>query len=268
MDWIFKAGQVKSGVESMDWEQHYAAIRKRLSLNFAGDEASARMLDGLLSDADARGLLKPLLKGKPCLVFGAGPSLEGDFYRLEKKGLLRRTATVVADGATTLFLKDGIIPDVVVTDLDGPHDDLVAASKKGSVFIVHAHGDNQKAIASVVPRLSGPVIGSTQTKPFGRLHVFGGFTDGDRAVAVALRFEASPLILAGMDFGITPGHYSHEYDVDVKREKLVIAGELIQAMAGETSVPLYNVTGKGDDVEGVSRIGVEDLVGVLEDAGE
>ena len=42
----------------------------------------------------------------------------------------------------------------------------------------------------------------------GKVHNFGGFTDGDRCVFLANHFKAKKIILLGMDFGTRIGKYS------------------------------------------------------------
>ena len=47
-----------------------------------------------------------------------------------KEGLLQKTVTVVADGATTAFVQiSGTAPNVIVTDLDGIISDIIYAQK-------------------------------------------------------------------------------------------------------------------------------------------
>jgi hypothetical protein len=67
-------------------------------------------------------------------------------------------------------------------------------------------------------------MGTTQSRPFGRLHNFGGFTDGDRAVLMA-RHLGAPTRLLGFDFD-TP-RLKEGRDVEVKKRKLAWARRLI-----------------------------------------
>ena len=60
------------------------------------------------------------------------------------------------------------------------------------------------------------VIGSTQTKSFGKMENFGGFTDGDRCVFLAEYFNAKKIVLIGMDFGREIGKYSKNNVVNPK----------------------------------------------------
>ena len=71
---------------------------------------------------------------------------------------------IAADGATSVLLKAGVVPEIIVTDLDGCMDDILRANQMGSIVVVHAHGDNQDLLREYVPQLRN-VIGTTQTRP-------------------------------------------------------------------------------------------------------
>jgi uncharacterized Rossmann fold enzyme len=71
-----------------------------------------------------------------------------------------------------------------------------------------------------VPRLPGPVVGTTQAAPLPNVHNFGGFTDGDRAVFAADHLGASRIVIIGFDLDDT--------SVDpFKRGKLAWARKLL-----------------------------------------
>jgi len=132
---------------------------------------------------------------------------------------------VAADGATSVLLGEGMLPAVIVSDLDGNVEDIVRASQAGSVVVVHAHGDNMDKIGEQVPRLVR-VVGTTQSRPIEGVHNFGGFTDGDRCVFLARHFGAAEVRLVGFDFDdptVTPR----------KRKKLQWARVLIDLASRE-----------------------------------
>ena len=111
-----------------------------------------------------------------------------------------------ADGATTRLLAAGVLPDVIVTDLDGFLPDILAANESGSAVVVHAHGDNMAALKEYVPRLRR-VLGTTQAEPVEGIYNFGGFSDGDRCVFLARNFGASKIKIIGFDYddpNVTP----------------------------------------------------------------
>jgi len=137
---------------------------------------------------------------------------------------------IAADGATSYLLERGVIPDIVVTDLDGRMEDLIRAAHGGAVMVVHAHGDNLDKLVEFVPDLMevATVIGTCQCRPVGKIWNFGGFTDGDRAVFLADHLGARKIALYGMDFKGEIGRYSYSADTEVKRKKLAWTEGLVK----------------------------------------
>ena len=86
------------------------------------------------------------------------------------------------------------------------------------------------------------VIGTTQTKKFGKLENFGGFTDGDRCVFLAEYFDASKIILIGMDFGQKIGKYSKHQVVNrrTKIKKLKFGKMIVEWLATKSTAELYS----------------------------
>ena len=154
---------------------------------------------------------------------------------------------VAADGATTALIEQKVAPDIVATDLDGKLDDILLANIRGANIIVHAHGDNIDKIATVTSFFNN-VLGTTQAQPVGNLYNFGGFTDGDRALFLAVALGASEIILAGMDFGDMVTKYSRpniEKDVekadDFKKKKLMYAEKFTQWIVDNEDVDVINL---------------------------
>ncbi len=200
------------------------------------------------------------------IIFGAGPSLKGNLHQLQELEQLHELkldefSIFAADGATTALLEEDLIPDVVVTDLDGKMENIYQANKEGAVLVVHAHGDNQEKLKKHVPQLD-KVIGTTQSQPVGRVRNWGGFTDGDRAVFLAVELGVRSIILAGMDFGTNTTHYSRpelgsavaEAD-EIKQLKLQYAKELVEWVAKHEDVRILNISG-GETIKGVKDIPV------------
>jgi uncharacterized Rossmann fold enzyme len=205
-------------MEFDEWEPLYRRILADFGFDRSEDERSASILADLLHEsagtlADLRGIIS----GREVAVCGNAPSLTSDLRSIKQDQII-----IAADGATTVLLKNRMIPDVIVTDLDGTIEDIISASKKGSFVVVHAHGDNIPAIRSVVPRLRGTrVLGTTQSEPFDNIYNFGGFSDGDRCVFLAKAFHAASVTLLGFDYD--------DPDVgEIKRKKLVWAKRLIE----------------------------------------
>ena len=205
-------------MEFDEWEPLYTEILADFGFDRSEDEKSARILAGMLGGSAGRLQdLEDSISGRAVAVCGNAPSLASDLQSIGQDQII-----IAADGATTVLLKNRMIPDVIVTDLDGIIDDIVSASKKGSFVVVHAHGDNIPAVRSVVPRLErARVLGTTQSEPFDNIHNFGGFSDGDRCVFLAKAFHARSIALFGFDYD--------DPDVgEIKRKKLIWAKRLIE----------------------------------------
>ena len=230
------------------WRPQYEKIVHQLNLNKKTDEAAAEVLNDLLPKPDIK-RLRNLIKGKECIVLGAGPSLDDDIEKLGGAGFLNKTL-IAADGATSAVLKHRN-PEIIVTDLDGVVNDQLEAWRRGSWIVVHAHGDNVPQVREIVPKLNERIIGTTQVEPFGKLYNFGGFTDGDRAAFMAHELGAKKIYLAGMDLGSKIGKHSGAKDVKRKLVKLEICGKLLAWLAGELDAKLINLTGHGEFVPNV-----------------
>jgi uncharacterized Rossmann fold enzyme len=199
------------------WEPIYQSILQDFSFSPGRDEEAAMLLAKLLRDREP--LLctaEAIVAGHSAIVCGNAPSLEKELERLQE----RDAVFLAADGATSVLLRHGIVPDIVVTDLDGPFPAILKANQMGSIAVVHAHGDNLDALNSYVPKLVR-IIGTVQCRPPPGLYNFGGFTDGDRCVFLARELGAASIKLVGFDFedeGVTPR----------KKRKLEWARKLIE----------------------------------------
>ena len=186
-----------------DWEPYYRAILADFGWTAEGDEAAARIMAPLLPDpGPSLARLKALIEGRDVLVCGKAPQLAEDLKGIDRK----RYTVIAADGATSTLLSNGIVPDVVVSDLDGNHADLLKADQEGALVLAHAHADNVPAVRELVPRLRH-VIGTTQARPFDQVYNFGGFSDGDRCVFLAKEFGARSIRIIGFDLddrNVTP----------------------------------------------------------------
>ncbi len=232
------------------WKPWYDRIVERLGLDRKADERAARVLDELLPEPEPGGL-RELVRGRECIVFGAGPSLDADLKRLEGAGYLNKVL-LAADGATSAVLKYRN-PEIIVTDLDGAVDDQLKAWRGGSWLVVHAHGDNVEQVRKFIPNLKDRVIGTTQVEPFGKLFNFGGFTDGDRATFMAHELGAGKIYLAGMDLGPRIGRYSGRKNIERKLKKFEICKELLTWLAKELGAPVVDLTKGGEEIPGVPR---------------
>ncbi len=208
------------------WRPTYQAILADFGWDEADDHASALELQARLAPhPDTWPDLMTRLAGySEAVVVGAGPSLEA----LDEWPADLPTLVVSADGATTALRLLGVVPAVVVTDLDGPHEDLRWAAGHGAMTVVHAHGHNRRELP-LVEALGPRVAGSCQCDPSGLepLRNTGGFTDGDRAVLLLEQAGVRRVHLVGFDLDAEPGRLGHRFDVGVKRRKLLVAKQIL-----------------------------------------
>ena len=232
------------------WEKYYTEILEDFGFSRENDEESAKLLDEILSTEGCLTLddLSEIVGfSDKFIVFGAGPSLKEHVTFLKENYDLRDYVLVAADGATTALIEQKIAPDIVATDLDGNLDDILLANFRGANVVIHAHGDNMDKIAKLTPFFTS-VLGTTQAQPVGNLYNFGGFTDGDRALFLAVALEASEITLAGMDFGDIVTKYSRpniETELakadEFKKKKLKYAEMFTQWIIDNENVEITNL---------------------------
>jgi uncharacterized Rossmann fold enzyme len=203
------------------WERHYRRILADFGYDEREDVRAARILDRVLrGERIPLDRLEGMLREREVTVAGNGPNLAGEMDGI--RGVL-----IAADEATSVLAEGRIRPDIVVTDLDGRVEDQIAANAAAAVAVIHAHGDNVPALQRWAPRFEGPVVASTQARPFGAVYNFGGFTDGDRGVFLADHFGAAAIRLVGFDF---ENPNAKDTSPEVKKRKLEWAHTLIRGL--------------------------------------
>ena len=232
------------------WEKYYTEILDDFGFSREKDEESAHLLDEILSTEGCLTLndLGEIVGfSDSYIVFGAGPSIKEHIKMLKEDYDLRDYVLVAADGATTAMIEEKIVPDIVATDLDGNIDDILLANLRGANIVIHAHGDNMERIASLSSFFNN-VLGTTQAQPVGNLYNFGGFTDGDRAIFLAVALGASQITLAGMDFGDIVTKYSRPNLPDIlgqadefKKKKLMYAEKFTNWIKENENVEIINL---------------------------
>ena len=238
------------------WESKYQDILKDFGYSRKKDTQSCKLLDSLLPKKIPIVKIRNLIENKPVFVIGAGPSLPSCISILKK---YKKITKIVADGATKAIIENGLKADIVVTDLDGDTKSLQKAGKTNTIMIVHAHGDNIEKVHFI--KNFKNCIGTTQTKPMGRVHNFGGFTDGDRCVFLANHFKAKKIILLGMDFGVRIGKYSKPMGVNrsLKIAKLRRGKKLLEWLAEKSESDLYSTT----KIKGFTKINLRSIDNII-----
>ena len=235
------------------WEKRYLLILKELDYSQKKDKESAIILDSILKKTNTAEKILKLIEGKTVFVIGSGPSLSNAIPRLKK---LKKSIKIAADSSLKPLVDNGIIPDIVVTDLDGDENTIKKIAKTKSIFVIHAHGDNIEKL-ELVKKIRN-CIGTTQSNPFNKIQNFGGFTDGDRGVFLANYFGAKKIILFGMDFGNRIGKFSNtkKSDRKIKLKKLEIGENLLIWLSTITKSELFTTS---KPIKGFKKISYKDL---------
>jgi uncharacterized Rossmann fold enzyme len=239
------------------WKKRYLLILKELNYSQKKDKESAIILDSILKKTNTADKILKLIEGKTVFVIGSGPSLSNAIPKLKK---LRKSIKIAADSSLKPLVDNGIIPDIVVTDLDGDENTIKKIAKTKSIFVIHAHGDNIEKL-EMVKKIRN-CIGTTQSNPFNKIQNFGGFTDGDRGVFLANYFGAKKIILFGMDFGNRIGKFSNtkKSDRKMKLKKLEIGESLLIWLSTITKSELFTTS---KPIKGFRKISYKDLDNII-----
>ena len=239
------------------WGERYFSILKEMNYSEKKDKESALILDSILKKTDSIEKVKEIIQGNTVFVIGSGPSLSIAIPKLKK---LKKSIKIAADSSLEPLIDNGIIPDIIVTDLDGNEDTIKKISKTKSIFVIHAHGDNIEKL-QMVKKMKN-CVGTTQTNPFNKIQNFGGFTDGDRGVFLASYFDAKKIILFGMDFGNQIGKFSNtkKSDREIKLKKLKIGKNLLIWLSTITKSELFTTS---KPIKGFKKITYQELDNII-----
>jgi len=206
-----------------EWEPIYESIIKDFGYNREKDEEAARLLHSIAGKRAAEAnILESRIKLRKVTICGDSERLENEFVKILSEN---RDVVIAADEATSVVMKY-TLPDIIVTDLDGNVEKQIKANEMGSIAVIHAHGDNLRAIKKYAPLFKGRIVLTTQSEPFDNVYNFGGFTDGDRAFFMAKHFGAAKISLFGFDF--KNPRKKEGKDIEIKRRKLRWAKRLIE----------------------------------------
>lgn len=207
----------------------YFILRRILNLPLTRDLISPLICTLMFKPNIRWSMIQDLIMGKRVIIVGAGPNVLDDIDMYLK---MKSPDDVIisSDGATKALLERRLYPHIVVTDLDGDPESLTKAYREGSHFIVLCHGDNIDKIKYYRDILENVFVTSQVYSLPPYILELGGFTDGDRAVHIATRFNAREIILVGMNFHAKIGGYSLGFpkDLKIKKVKLRIASVLTE----------------------------------------
>ena len=255
-----------------EWKPYYENIVHSLPIDSDKDYEAADQYYKIIttySDSHTKiirslDLSQTIFKPK-IFVFGAGPSLSTDIENFQKSYLDTQASTIVAvDGSTKALLEFDIQPDIVISDYDGDMQAILRAAKSRALLVMHAHGDNQGLVKDWFPKIQSTAywIPTVQTEPIPPyIYNFGGFTDGDRAVAFVLNFipSTTPVILLGFTFGRIVGKYSKPFyptnhlASTFKLKKLAFAKQFLSDLAQKfyPNHQIWNYSAEQEPIQGL-----------------
>jgi len=251
--------QIESHIEFKAW---YRKIINDFNFDPQKDRIARDYLSHILEKKNSSYNLEEVLlsfqkniqKKKHICVYGCGPSLDEsvDFILSHLgKSFFNKCVNLAADGAARLLIERNLPINGIITDLDGiTKQDFF----KAKFVIVHAHGDNIDALENFKEVITNfpNLIGTSQSEPVHNLINPGGFTDGDRILALIMSFllPHQYLYLIGMDFADIVGKHSKLNKKDdylagsIKLKKLRYALQIIEWLIPKIRIPLYLINTK------------------------
>lgn len=176
------------------WEPVYEAILGDFGFDRTADEHARDVLAMMTEPFRLQSL--PSMADASVAIAGGAPSLRSDLATADRADVL-----IAASTAGDVLLETGLMPDLIVTDLDKTPATAVHASRAGIPVAIHAHGDNVPALRKWVPEFEPTaILPTTQAEPRDPVRNFGGFTDGDRGAFLADHLGAGTLTFPGWDF--------------------------------------------------------------------
>ena len=210
------------------WLPLYRDICSEFGFSEAADAEAAEMLSAMIADRSKTSLdmLRASEVPRTIVLCGGGDSLENDIEHISGDDYV-----VAADGAASALMNHRLVPEVIVTDLDGTVKDQVDANTEGCVVFVHAHGDNVPALERWVDEFRGRLIGTCQGYPVEGVFDFGGFTDGDRAACIMTELGVVRIRLAGFAFERPSDKSGRPFET--KLRKLAWARRILDMLADD-----------------------------------
>ena len=231
--------------------QVQSVVREYFGWNYDDDFSSANKMSVLFSKQSPYGvekwstktrvtnknnLQKTLTESERVIIVGASiTEVELSTINLEN------CAIIAADGSVGAVANHHNLA-CIVTDFDGnPHLDAVA--KCGVLFVAHAHGDNQQRWEKTLKKWSryssqpNLILTHQVDQSINGIENYGGFTDGDRAVclAIGLGVKSENITLLGFSTGQI-GKWSGNTNIEQKLMKLEWMYKIIEMVGLEDQV--------------------------------
>ena len=148
------------------------------------------------------------------------------------------------ESAVLYSLESGKRLDYITGDLDASLRLVGHYTTAARFRLIHLHGDNIERVKSLSTSIA-PFIPTTQVDPTGCVVNLGGFTDGDRAIMVAMVMGASEVIVKPLPGRIRGEHKDYK-DTWSKALKLELGLRLVDEAARLLGYRVY--------VDGEARI--------------
>ena len=153
----------------------------------------------------------------------------------------RRECSVIGGPESALLysISSGRKLDFVTGDLDVSLKLIYYYPVASRVALLHVHGDNIERVKSFSGYI-GPFIPTTQVEPVGCVFNLGGFTDGDRAVILAMVMDADEIVVSPITVDrVISDHKDYKLDRG-KKLKVDLAIRLIVDAARELGYKPYS----------------------------
>ena len=181
--------------------------------------------------------LKHKLLAAPRVVVVGASVNDDDFLGFD----FENSVVIAADGSIGGVVEFAEVA-CVVTDFDGnPH--LDKAAESGAVFVAHAHGDNISQWQECLDKwriLQNPpalILSHQVDEAIDGMYNYGGFTDGDRAVCLAIGLGVPAEKISLIGFSTTKiGQWSGQTNPEKKLQKLAWMLRVLQILGLEEQV--------------------------------
>ena len=246
-------GRVMTEDSSSQLIQVQSMVRNHFGWDYNDDLSSANKMSVLFSkkrpygvekwsikarQTNKNNLQKTLVESGRVIIIGASIT-EAELSNSD----LENCAIIASDGSVGAIANHHNLA-CVVTDFDGnPHLDAVA--KRGVLFVAHAHGDNQQRWAKTLdkwnqfPSQPNLILTHQVNESINGMENYGGFTDGDRALclAIGLGVKSENITLIGFSTGQI-GKWSGNTDIEQKLVKLEWMYRIIEMVGLEDQVDI------------------------------